>query len=198
VFNYRSSAWYFYDLPYVNAAGFTTPLPGARYLDETMVMYDEIGGSYSTYGDSSRLSLYMVTDGNTSDATIANFELPNSAYASGAIDNARTAPVSLYISQINLDELGAKLRGYKVLKSIYPEGRIDPGAQPLMFTFGSSDYTHDPRPSDVNTMSFDGSSLYKLDYMAAGRFLSMKITFDDYRNFNLSGLDADFDITGNR
>jgi hypothetical protein len=198
VFNYRSEAWYFYDLPYVTSAGFSSPQPGATYLDESSTSFASIGGSYSTYGDASKLCLYMTINGTSGAAAIDSYELPNSVYASGLIDAPRTAPVSLQISQVNLDELGAKLRGYKVLKSIYPEGRIDPGAPPLMFNFGSSDYTNDPKPMDGTAMSFDGSSLYKLDYMAAGRFLSMKVTFNDYRNFTLSGLDADFEITGNR
>lgn len=198
VYNYRADTWYFYDLPYVTSAGLSGPAPGISYAAEGTTTYASLGGAYSSYGQPPRLSLYMTLNGTTGPALIDCYELPNSVYATGLIDAANTAPVSLYVSQLDLDELGGKLRGYKVLKSIYPEGRLDPGASPLMFNFGSGDYPNSPKPSLGTAMSFDGSSLYKLDYMVAGRYLSMQVTFSDYRNFTLSGLDADFEITGNR
>lgn len=198
VYNYRADTWYFYDLPYVTNAGYSGLAPGMTYAGEGSASYASAGGSYSSYGDPARLGLYMTIQGTTGGAKINSFELQGSVYASGLVDLPATAPVSLYVSQLDLDEVGAKLRGYKVLKSIYPMGRIDPGAQPIMFDFGSGDYPNSPPPVLGTPMSFDGSSLYKLDFMTAGRYMSMQITFNDYRNFSLSGLDVDFEITGNR
>ena len=199
VFNYLSDTWYFYDLPYVASAGYSGTTPTATYASEGTTTYGSIGGSYSTYGDPSKLCLYTVSNAAGSIISgIRAFELPNSVYSSGTIDLAATAPVNLYMTELNLDTLGAPLRGYKVLKSIYPEGRVDTGATPLMFSFGSADYPNTPETILDPAMAFDGGSLYKLDYRTSGRYLSMQITFSDYRNFNLSGLDADFEITGNR
>jgi hypothetical protein len=42
------------------------------------------------------------------------------------------------------------------------------------------------------------TALYKLDYRAAGRFLSLKMTMNDYRQFSVSGIDLDLDVTGER
>jgi hypothetical protein len=40
---------------------------------------------------------------------------------------------------IDLDELDAELRGYKIVLGIYPQGRLDPSAQPMSFSFGVTD-----------------------------------------------------------
>ena len=195
VYNYRANTWYFYDLPYVTSAGFSSPQPGASYTGEGTASYGSVGGSYSSYGDASKLSLYMTC--SASSAVVGCFELPGSAYASGQNLPALTAPVVLYATQLDLDVVGGGLRGYKVLKSIYPEGRVDLGSSPLTFTFSAQDYPNS-QPFASAPMTFDGLALYKLDFMTAGRFMSMKVTFSDYRNFTLSGLDVDFEITGSR
>lgn len=199
VYNYRGDTWYFYDLPYVTSAGWSGTQPTATYATEMTTSYASIGGSYSSYGDASKLCLYTVSNAaGAISSSVRSFELPNSVFTSGIVDTAATPSVNLYISEINLDTLGAALRGYKVVKSVYPQGRIDAGATPLIFNFGASDYPNTPTHTLGSPMSFDGSTLYKLDFMTAGRFLSMQVTFNDYRNFSISGLDVDFEVTGNR
>jgi hypothetical protein len=93
-------------------------------------------------------------------------------------------------SGIDLDEVGADLRGYVTVSSLYPQARLDAGAAPLMFTFGAADYYgNDPVYGDAG--SYDGNEQYKIDPNVAGRYLAMKMTHTDYRNFSLSGLDLD-------
>ena len=201
VYNYRADTWYFYDLPYVTSAGFMTPTASATYASEGATTYTSIGGSYSTYGDTSKLVFYMVSNAASSYNIVAgvrSFEIPGSVYMTGTIDTSATTPVGLYVSQMSLDELGADIRGYKVVKSIYPEGRLAPGAVPMTFYFSSSDYANTPPPMNGNPMTFDGGSLYQLDFLTAGRFLGMQIIHNDVTQFSLSGLDVDFQITGHR
>ena len=98
---------------------------------------------------------------------------------------------------IDLDEIQAELRGWKNIVSIYPQGRVYQSGQPLIFQFGSS-ILPDASPTLGNPMTFDGDTDYKLDYRDAGRYLSMQIEYDDYKSFQLSGLDVDVVITGSR
>lgn len=46
--------------------------------------------------------------------------------------------------------------------------------------------------------TYDGDTLYKLDYNAAGRYLYMQITQDDWHYFSLTGFDFDMFVTGER
>jgi hypothetical protein len=67
------------------------------------------------------------------------------AYGKGStavavVDTAATALRYLERNGIDLDEVGADLRGYKTASSLYPQARLDADAAPLMFTFGSADY----------------------------------------------------------
>jgi hypothetical protein len=198
VYNYRADTWYFYDLPYVTSAGFTTPFQGARYLDLSAVSYASIGGSYQSLSDATGLAFTMVSGkyGSVNQA-VRTFELPASPVSSGTVDSAATAPVFLENRGIDLDELGKQLRMYGVVTSIYPEGRFDPGAAPMKFAFGGSDYSNVP-PVYGPTMPFDGAASYKLDYTVSGRYMAMQITYSDAKSFSLSGIDFDMSIIGRR
>jgi len=201
VYNYRADTWYFYDLPYVTSAGFMTPSAATTYTGLGSITYTTIGGSYSTYGDTSKLVFYFVSNAAPSygiTAGVRSFELPGTVYVTGTIGTNSSPSVALYISQMALDELGADIRGYKVLKSIYPEGRLAPNSVPMQFYFSASDYPNVPAPQYDDPMTFDGGSLYQLDYMTAGRFLGLKIIHNDVTQFSLSGLDVDFQVTGHR
>ena len=201
VYNYRADTWYFYDLPYVTSAGFMTPSASATYSSLGSTAYTSIGGSYSTYGDTSKLVFYVVSNAASAyslTAGVRSFEIPGTVYVTGTLNVPSTPPVALYVSQMSLDELGADIRGYKVVKSIYPEGRLAPGAVPMTFYFSSSDYPNVPAPQYDDPMTFDGSALYQLDFLTAGRFIGMKIIHNDYTQFSLSGLDVDFQVTGHR
>jgi hypothetical protein len=46
--------------------------------------------------------------------------------------------------------------------------------------------------------TYDGAEQYKIDPNVAGRYLAMKVSHDDYRNFSLSGFDIDLIADGDR
>lgn len=201
VYNYKADTWYFYDMPYVTSAGYMTPQPTATWDSLAPATWDSINGSYSTYGDASKLTLYYTSEAASAygiTSAIRSFEAPGSIYGSGTIDTAATADVNLYVSQFNLSELGANIRGYKVLRTIYPLGRVDQSSSPLMFSIRESDYSNFNSAPITGGMPFDGSTNYQLDFLAAGRYLGMQITYTDVRNFTLSGFDAEFSLTGQR
>lgn len=199
VYNYRANTWYYYDLPYINGAGITVPFQGLHYSDETTTSYTVIGGTYQSFSDSSKLALTTVgAQAGPVTQAVRTFELTNSPNANGPMDTAANGQVFIAKAGLDMDDLGKQLRMYGVVNSIYPEGRFDPGAQPLTFRFGASDYSSSPAPVLGPPMTFDGSSNYKLDYTVTGRYLTMQITYPDTKNFTLSGLDFDMSIIGKR
>jgi hypothetical protein len=98
---------------------------------------------------------------------------------------------------IDIDELGAELRGYKNLHSLVVQGRLGQDAAPLQFAAAPRTTSVPPRTFD-SYQTWDGSSLYKVDFNEAGRYLSLRVLFNDYREVSLSGYDADVSVDGDR
>lgn len=204
VYNYRSDTWYFYDLPYVTSAALGVPFTGAHYADMSAVSYASYSGSYSSLNDSTLLSVMTVAPGlvsarGTLSAAVRSLTLPKQAQSSGVYDPVATADVFIERRYIDMDDFQQQIRGYKVVKGLYPEGHFDPSAGPITFQFGSADYPNSPLPVyDTPAMTFDGASNYQLDFRSAGRYLSLQATYSGAQGFSLSGFDFDFDVTGRR
>jgi hypothetical protein len=64
-----------------------------------------------------------------------------------------------------------------------------------VWNVGLSDNPNIP-PTWGLTQTFDNTSLYKLDYNSAGRYLSYNVTQTDFQGFSLTGFDADVSILG--
>jgi hypothetical protein len=198
VYNYASQTWYFYDLPYVTAAcmGRTT---SSLQFDQATDSYSSITGSFSSIEGDSNEALLMAGLSATAPIALSSRLRSLESYKGGSavstIDAAATAKSYLERHLMDLDEVGAELRGYKLCSSIYPQGRFSADAAPITFTFGSCDHPS-VEPFFGAPQTFDETE-YKLDHNEAGRFLSLKATFDDYRHFTLSGIDFDIIILGN-
>jgi len=203
VYNYFSGLWYFYDLPYVTFATLGNAVAGATWADLSGTTWSSLDASWSTLGDSAPLTLLTLGLGGsgafgTLQPAVRTFDIPNSPYSLGNTDLIASAPVYLENQGLDFDNLGVNLTQYKVIKTVYPEARFDSGSQPLIFSFGSTDYANAPPPAYGTPMSYDGYTNYKLDYLCAGRYLSIKITYNDVKNFSLNGFDFDVLVTGSR
>jgi hypothetical protein len=205
VYNYRAKTWYFYDLPYVTSAALGVAFTGAHYSDMAGISYASYAGSYSALNDSSVLAVMMTCEAQTLPfgtlaPAVRTFALPKQAQAAGVYDPVATGPVFLERAYLDMDSLGEQqLRGYKVAKAVYPEGRFDASAGPITFKFGSADYPNSPLPVyDTAEQTFDGSAYYKLNFRAAGRYLSMQANYVGQQGFSFSGFDFDFEVTGRR
>ena len=97
--------------------------------------------------------------------------------------------------QIDLDEQGVPLSGYKNIRNIYPQATITTGA--LTFNFGASDIPTDNFTSTL-TKTFTPSTDYKIDTRLAGRYLNYEIQETAGKDFSVSGFDMDILTTGRR
>jgi hypothetical protein len=116
---------------------------------------------------------------------------------SSSVNVAASRPGLLIRDGMDLDELDVDLRGYKAILAIYPQGRLALDASPMTFTFGVTDY---PAVAPVFGLSqtYNAREDYKCDFTDAGRFLSMKMDYPDYKTMSLSGIDVDLDVLGQR
>jgi hypothetical protein len=201
VFDYVNETWVFDDLPFITGMVEANLDQTLVYTDvdtnEEGVTFDNVGGTYLDQVDSLKRTSAMV--GNVSSVHSLTTSLyaydpqgPGSIIAS-TVNTHATKPAYLERLGIDLDEIAADLPGYKMLASLYPQGRLEVGAEPMEFAVGSCDYANQSIVwKDYQT--YDGEELYKLDFNAAGRFLAIKMRHDDYRWFTLSGFDADVAI----
>ena len=200
-YNYASKTWAFYDLPYATYATLGAPFVGASYEDTIPQTYDTIGGSYAAQEDTSKTTTLVFSEegGATLPSYVRTFDKPRSSVVAGAVDEVATTPSVLEMLGIDLDGLGdsIELRGYKIIRSIYPQMRLDPASEAPEFTFGGSDYNV-TAPTYSAGQTYDGIENYKLDYNTPGRYLAMQMTYDDYKEFSLTGLDLDLVVTGAR
>lgn len=199
IYNISANNWTFYDMPYVYGAA----MANATHADtwEQLSTWATLGGTWLDEQESSKRVLIIVGDDDTAAAltrTLYVFDQAGSSeYSSLPVDTNATKPAKLIRDGIDLDEVGADLRGYKLCSSIYPQGRLDPDAAPLEFSAGSADYFNQPVTMSPS-QTYDGNTLYKLDFNASGRYLYLEIVHNDFHYFKLTGMDLDLDVLGER
>lgn len=202
VYNYGNSppTWTFDDLPLVYGgalANLETPLTYGAVTST----YDSIGSSYVDQEDGYKRTLCYLGGPSTTYGLLTKlyaFDL----YGPGSsvvfpVDLAATAPVQLEKDGIDLDGLGSELKGYKMVTSITPQGRMTLDAPAMVFQMGGADYFGGPTLWDT-TQTYNAQDLYKLDYRTVGRTLGLKMSYTGVQPFTLSGIDYDFHATGER
>jgi hypothetical protein len=199
VYNYVTEVWSFDDLPQTTSACNANLNTSATWASMPGT-WDTTGGSWLDFEDSYKRTPVYVGQGGA-------FGLSTSMYAFDLYGPGSTVlfPVSTaatkrrYLERdgIDLDEVGLELRGYKTINSLYPQARLGTGSLPLQVSYGASDYFN-VQPTFSDYQIYDGAEAYKLDYNTAGRYLSMKLLFDDYKEMTISGFDLDIQRTGNR
>lgn len=201
VFDYVNNTWSYDDAPFVYFGGMGNLNTVQTYATTTTATYANIGGTYLDQDDSLKKVFVCVGDAN------ATYGLSESLYAldlqgpgssiAFPVDTHATLGWTLIRDGIDLEEVGADLKGYKVTNSIYPRARLEADAAPIVFDVGAADYFNDP-VQWAPSQTYDGDALYKLDYNMAGRYLALKITHADWHYVNLSGFDLDVDVFGER
>tara|TARA_B110000977_G_scaffold157049_1_gene199933 strand:- start:498 stop:1061 length:564 start_codon:yes stop_codon:yes gene_type:complete len=186
------------DLPNVSSSTHGTISSSTTY--ENSNTYGNIGGSY--YSQESGYDIHSLfvgedssTDGITSDK-LYGLDLSDSGSLSFDLDSEANKSPYIEREGIDLDEL-SPLSGYKVITKIFPQVDTTNADKQFTFTFGSSDLLGN-NPVYQGSINFDGSTDYKIDTRASGRYLSYKMTVADNKDFSFLGFDLDVLTTGRR
>ncbi len=200
VYNYAQDSWTFDDIPYCYSASRANVDVVLTYATVS-TSYTTQGGTYQDQSNSAKKPLLYVGDENAT-YSLARTMYAFDNYGSGSIapfpvDPNATGGMYLEHGGIDLSALQKDLADSAVLSSIYPQGRLDPDAAPVSFVVGGADYfTSTPVLSDPQT--WNAADLYKLDFNITGRFMTIQITFPDYRSVTLTGFDLDLGIEAER
>jgi hypothetical protein len=200
VYDLVEGTWTFDDLPYVYGAASSNVDTTLTYATVTQT-YDTIGGSYLDQEDS--LKKITVFFGDVSTV----YNLSTSLYAVDqqgigskvpyVVDTNATLGWTLVRDGLDVDDLPEveDNRGYKVISRVLPQARLEAAAQPISFQVGGANNYNDAVVySDAQT--YDGDVFTSIDANIAGRFLSLRITHDDYHWVKLTGFDIEFEVTG--
>jgi len=199
VYHIPTGTWTFDDVPLAFASGYAKVSLQTQTWTNVTGTWATAGGTWQDLEDGFKRTLVYVGE-NASGLTArvyARDDYGQGSNLSSDVDTVATRPGMLLREGIDLDELDAELRGYKVLLALWPQGRLDPSAAPMSFTVGATDYPSVPYVYDP-AQTYDTAENYKLDFQAAGRFLSLRMDYHDYKTMSLSGFDFDIDTTGSR
>ena len=199
VFNYKNQTWSFTDLPNVASATVGTISSSATYANTTAV-YNTIGGTYYTQeAGYDNHSLFVgesnATDGLTSDK-LYGLDLSDSGSLSFPLDAEANKSPYLERVGIDLDEM-SPLTGYKVISKVVPQVDTTNANKQFIFNFGAADLIGSATVYGPS-ITFNGSTDYKIDSREAGRYLSYKMSVPDNKDFNFLGFDVDIMTTGRR
>jgi hypothetical protein len=202
VYNLTNKTWAFSDMPSIYSYD-DGPVSNLLTYATVSATYEDIGGSYQDQEDGGKRVTVCLGDGNTEyglQPTLYAFDVfGQGSVAPYPVDVNATAPVYLERTGLDLDELGAELRQYKLLRSIYPQARVDTtGGNSLMISAGSSDDPNADEPNWGDYQPYDGVDNQKIDVNTEGRWLALRILWNDFRSFVLTGLDLDIRTTGGR
>ena len=195
-YNYISETFTFADLPYVTCAAQAYLSNGdAKIYSTVLGTFDTAGGSFAQLEAEVRSNLTFGSDtsGDVAQA-LRTFEAYGEVETGFLLDEGANATAFVERTGYDLDEINAELRGYKLLSSVYPQGRLDGPEQVITFTIGLNDHpSKGIEWSEPQTFTMD---YYKLDYNVAGRYLSMRFEQNDFKPFTISGLDLDISLLG--
>lgn len=202
-YNYVAGTGTFDDLPSVFSGTYANVNTGVTWAN-TASSWATIGGSWQSQAAVFQRTTCFVGE------TVSAYSLTQQLYAfdlfgvgstaSFPVDTNATAGAFLERDGIDLDMIqDINLPDYKLFSSLYPLARIDANANTdISISFGTSDYYGQAAVFDGPTQTYDGDTLYKLDFNMSGRYAAMTITYNDYTTFSISGFDFLVDETGQR
>jgi hypothetical protein len=166
----------------------------------TSLTYDNAGVTYASQDaqDFIRRAIFVTEPHGSSSQNVKEIAVLDNV-DSGSIAKSTVArvlnPSFARRNQIDLDDQGVPLSGYKNIRNIYPQATITTGS--LTFNFGANDI---PKTTFTTTLSksFTPSTDYKIDTRLAGRYLNYEIRETNGKDFSVSGFDMDVLTTGRR
>jgi hypothetical protein len=203
VYNYADDNWSFDDCPSVFGACYANTTAVTTWETVTST-WANVGGSWNSQDSNLQRTVCFVGETN-STYNLTQHLYAYDLYGQGStaaftVDLNATIGAQLQRDGIDLDQIqGINLPDYKLFSSIFPLARIDASANTtLVLSMGTSDYYGQATIYDTPEQTYDGDTLYKLDFNMAGRYAGVKIAYDDYTTFSISGFDFVVDETGQR
>jgi hypothetical protein len=204
VYNYKTDAWSFIDLPNVTSASTAnantvytwTTIPGS-------LTWDNIGGSWLDQEDSfSRFLMFTLVADTANGVSVSKVDVRDFVDL-GKIalpldsDANVNPPAFVERTGFELDLEGVDLRTYKQVRQFMPLADVSsPGA-----TFSFYGGKHDETGATVlwgPSVSYNPKTQYKLDTRLSGRYLAFRMKMPTLNDFSFSGMDIDVIITGRR
>jgi hypothetical protein len=197
VLHVPTGRWSFDDAPLVHAGVMSGISINSPTWATAVGTWATIGGSWQNLEDGFKKAEVFVGEANTTygldKALYVNDPYGKGSVVSAPVDPAANPPMILERDGIDLDEVNADLRGLKHVISIYPQGRSDPDAAPMEFSFGIAEtFGADPEYGEYQT--YDPRIDTKLDFDRGGRYLAMRVRYNDYKTASLSGIDLDVEV----
>ena len=199
VYNYEENTWTFQDMPNVTSSGFANVNQALTYANATQT-YDEIGGTYFDQESAADTTICFtsvadVTNGLTV-SKLLGFDLADQGALSYPIDPE--SEVTAYVERVglDLDELGLPSRTMKVCSGILPKVKTWL-ANTIQVEVGASDIAENGLTWQT-AQTFDPATDYKLDFMAAGRYLAVRFTSLPTSDFKFAQYDLMISQAGHR
>jgi hypothetical protein len=161
--------------------------------------WDTTGGSWDDQTDSQARHIVAVSQ------TLPGFITANRLGAYDFVDKGRlsfpvipecNAPAFLERTGIDLDDQGTDLGMAKLVRRIFPQVDVYRDV-PVTVQVGSS-YTPTGKITWGPVSTFDPNTQYKVDCLRSGRYLALRLGVDSMADFEVTGIDLDVVLNGER
>jgi len=200
VYNYRNDTWSFSDLPNLVSGTIANVNSSATYNSSSSSQYSTYGGTYASQASNYGKHVLFCGQSSSSDGLhtdkVYGLDDIENGTLSFPLDLQANKPAFVQRNSIDLDEISS-LSGYKVITAMLPQLTTPSPDKTYEFNFGASNILSQ-NPTYESTVTFDASTDYKIDSRASGRYLSYKLTMNDYKDFAFIGFDAEVMVTGRR
>jgi len=200
VYNIVNNTWAFIDLPNVSSATSASLNLSVATYNNTSLTYNNGGFTYASQDaqDFIRRAIFVTEPHGSSTHNVKEIAVLDNVDSGSIAKPASTRVLNTTIArrnQIDLDEQGVPLSGYKNIRNIYPQATITTGS--LTFNFGANDTPTNTFSTSLSK-SFTPTTDYKIDTRLAGRYLNYEIRETNGKDFSVSGFDMDVLTTGRR
>lgn len=200
IYNYAAKTWSFVDLPNVGSMTLADISVTKTWTSVTGT-WDSFGGTWYNQEAAGRKVLFAVSPASSGDGLTASrlygYEPVSGGILPYSVSSEATKKSIIERVGVDLDEIQAELRQYKVINAIYPQVKCQNPDQTVKFQFAGTLYP-EAASSFASTISYNPTNDYQINTREGGRYLSWRMTSDDYYDFELTGFDASVVSTGRR
>lgn len=201
IYNYREDTWSFMDLPNVVGGAQAQVVLNKTTFPDITDTYENYNTDYVSFEVSTPkvpIMLGITDNGNgLTESRVYAIDLPTIGAVNLPVSLETFKPAYVARTGLDLDELQAGLRGYKMIKGVIPQAEFDVTDGVFHWAIGSTDL---PGAAITYQTEFDFNpqEAYRVDTKVAGRYLAYKISTPSVENFRISGFDADVMVVSRR